>query len=97
MKRRNRDIDWRSHHVPARPGTLACRTGPDAPIRTTLSNDRPEFPIGFAKDRQLLEDVNQAAIKDPIRVGGLMEQAAKQGDLVPIPSGTKAKPLATRS
>src|SRR5262249_44796296 len=44
---------------------------------------------------QLLEDVNQAAIKNPIVVGGLMEQAAKRGDLLPIPSGTTAKFLSS--
>jgi hypothetical protein len=65
----------------------------DAPTRTTLCNDRPEFPIGFAKDSQLLEDANQVAIRDPLLVEGLMEQAAKRGDLVPIPSGTKAMSL----
>jgi hypothetical protein len=74
---------------------LLAAHAPDAPIRSTLSNDRPEFPIGLAKDRQLLEEANQAAIKDPLRVGGLMEQAAKRGDLLPIPSGTKAKLLST--
>ncbi len=74
---------------------LIAAQAPNAPVRTTLSNDRPEFPVGFAKDRQLLEDANQAAIKSPIRVGGLMEEAAKKGDLLPIPSGTKAKLVAT--
>jgi hypothetical protein len=74
---------------------LIAAQAADAPLRTTLSNDRPEFPIGFAKDRQLLEDANQLAIKNPIRVGGLMEEAAKKGDLLPIPSGTKAKLVAT--
>ena len=74
---------------------LIAAQAPDAPLRTTLSNDRPEFPVGFAKDRQLLEDANQAAIRSPIRVGGLMEEAAKKGDLLPIPSGTKAKLVAT--
>jgi hypothetical protein len=74
---------------------LLAAQAPNTPIKSTLSNDRPEFPIGLAKDRQLLEDANLAAIKDPLRVAGLMEQAAKRGDLVPIPSGTKAKPLST--
>jgi hypothetical protein len=70
---------------------LLATQGLDAPNRLTLCNDRPEFPIGFAKNSQLLEDANQAAIRDPLRVAGLMEQAAKRGDLIPIPSGTKAK------
>ncbi len=68
---------------------------PDAPIRSTLSNDHPQFPIGFAKDRELLEEVNQAAIRDPLSVGEFMEQAAKRGELLAIPSGAKAKPLST--
>ena len=74
---------------------LLAAQAPNAPVKSTLSNDRPEFPIGLAKDRQLLEDVNQVAIKDPLRVTSLMEQAAKRGDLVPIPSGTKAKTLSS--
>jgi hypothetical protein len=66
---------------------------PDAPTRSTLCNDHPEFPIGFARERQLLEDVNQAAIRDPFGVPKFMEQAAKRGELLAIPSGTKAKRL----
>jgi hypothetical protein len=74
---------------------LLVAQGPEAQVRNTLSNDRPQFPIGFAKDRQLLEDANLAAIKEPLRVGPMMEQAAKQGALLAIPSGTKAKLLST--
>ena len=57
----------------------------DAPIRSTLSNDRPQFPIGLVKEMKLLEDVNLAAIKDPLRVGEFMEHSAKQGALLACP------------
>ena len=68
---------------------------PDAPVRSILSNDRPEFPIGLVKEMKLLEDVNMAAIKDPLRVGEFMEHSSKQGALLAVPSGTKAKQLGT--
>jgi hypothetical protein len=71
---------------------LALQAG-DSPARSILSNDNPEFPIGFAKNRQTLEDVNQAAMNDPFGVAKFMEQAAKRGELLAIPSGTKAKRL----
>jgi hypothetical protein len=73
---------------------LAAQT-PDAPHHSILSNDRPQFPIGLFKEMKLLEDVNLAAIKDPLRVDEFMEHAAKQGGLLEVPSGTKAKQLAT--
>jgi len=75
---------------------LLAAQAPDSPIRSTLSNDHPQFPLGLAKDMKLLEEVNQAAIKDPRRVQGFMEQASKRGDLLAIPSGTKAKSLSTQ-
>ncbi len=68
---------------------------PSAAHKSILSNDRPEFPIGLAKEMKLLENVNLAAIKDPLGVRGFMEQAAKRGDLLAITSGTKAKQLAS--
>ena len=74
---------------------LAAQAG-DAPARSVLSNDHPEFPIGLAKTTQTLEDVNQAAIKDPFGVPKFMEQAAKRGALLAIPSGAKAKRLSTQ-
>jgi hypothetical protein len=75
---------------------LLAAQAADSPIRSTLSNDRPQFPIGLAKDMKLLEAVNQAAIRDPLGVAGFMEQAAKRGELLAIPSGTKAKRLSTQ-
>jgi len=74
---------------------LLAAQSPGAPSRTTPSNDRPEFPIGFAKDAKLLEDVNQFAIKNPLGVKEFMEEATNRGELLSIPSGTKAKPLST--
>ena len=74
---------------------LLAAQAPDAPNHSILSNDRPQFPIGLVKEMKLLEDVNLAAIKDPLRVGEFMEHAAKQGGLLEVPSGTKAKQLAT--
>ena len=68
---------------------------PVAPIHSILSNDRPQFPIGLVKEMKVLEDVNLAAIKDPLRVCEFMERSAKQGALLEVPSGTKAKQLAT--
>jgi len=73
---------------------LAAQTA-DSSIQSTLSNDRPQFPIGLTKEMKLLEEVNQAAIRDPLGVAGFMEQAAQRGELLAIPSGTKAKPLST--
>jgi hypothetical protein len=66
---------------------------PSAPDRSVLANDHPQFPIGFAKESKLLEDVNQAAIRDPSGVADFMEQATKRGELLAISSGTKAKPF----
>jgi hypothetical protein len=73
---------------------LAAQT-PDAAHHCILSNDRPQFPIGLVKEMKLFEDVNLAAIKDPLRVGEFMEHSAKQGGLLEVPSGTRAKQLAT--
>jgi hypothetical protein len=73
---------------------LVAAQVPDAPIRNTLSNDAPKFPIGLSKDRQLLEDVNQFAIKDPLGVQDFMFKAQTKGEYLAIPSGTKAKLLA---
>ena len=73
---------------------LAAQT-PGAAHHSILSNDRPQFPIGLFKEMKLLEDVNLAAIKDPLRVDEFMERAAKQGGLLEVPSGTNAKQLAT--
>jgi len=67
----------------------------DSADRTILTNDRPEFPVGLARDMKLLEQVNQVAIKDPLAVPALAEESAKRGDLLPIPSGTKARSIAT--
>ncbi|MFI5457770.1 MAG: hypothetical protein ACHRXM_20195 [Isosphaerales bacterium] len=75
---------------------LLAVQAPDSPTRSTLSNDHPQFPIGLAKDMKLLEQVNEAAIKDPLAVAGFMEQAVKRGELLAIPSGTRAKSLSTQ-
>jgi hypothetical protein len=74
---------------------LFAAQSPVAPLGSVLCNDHPQFPIGFARDRKLLEDVNLSAIKDPSHVREFMEQAAKRGELLAIPSGTRAKPLST--
>jgi hypothetical protein len=74
---------------------LLAAQAPDAPNHCILSNDRPQFPIGLVKEMKLLEDVNLAAVKDPLRVADFMERSAKQGGLLEVPSGTKAKQLAT--
>lgn len=70
--------------------------GPSNAARDTLSNDRPEYPIGLTREESFLETVNQASIQNPEGIGALMEQAARQQALLPIPSGTKAKSLATK-
>jgi len=75
---------------------LLAAQAPDAPNRTTLSNDRPEFPIGLATDVKLLEEVNQAAIREPEGVAGFMDKAAKEGVLIAVPSGTRSKILSTQ-
>lgn len=69
--------------------------GPAAPPRDTLGNDRPQFPIGLARDLGVLREANQAATRDPRAVEGFLVDAAKRGALVPIPSGTRAKSLAS--
>lgn len=71
--------------------------GPSAAGRDTLSNDRPEFPIGLTRDDAFLETVNQAAIRNPEGIRALMEEAAKEQTLTAIPSGTKAKSLAAKT
>lgn len=71
---------------------LALATqGPSSAARDTLSNDRPEFPIGLATDHAFLEKMNQASIRDPEGIGALMEDAAKQQKLVAVRSGTRAR------
>ena len=75
---------------------LLAAQAPDTPVRSTLSNDRPQFPIGLAKDMKLPEEMNEAAIRDPLSVEAIAEGAAKRGRLIAIPSGTTAKTLSTR-
>jgi hypothetical protein len=76
------------------PLLLALLLGAQSPSdRSVLANDHPQFPIGLAKESKLLEDVNQSAMKDPAGVADFMDQATKRGELLPISSGTKAKPL----
>lgn len=71
--------------------------GTEPGARDTLSNDRPQFPIGLAKDHEFLEKVNQASINEPAGVGSLMETAAKEGSLIALPSGTRAKQVSART
>src|SRR6185312_16136746 len=60
-------------------------------------NDRPQFPIGLTNDFEFLEKVNLASINEPEGVEVLMEKAARQGILVAVSSGTKAKKVSVRT